>query len=68
MTSHTTVTPPNSDQINDVAAPNTTAANDAAADDSATADADNVDNGIELSTIFEPYFRPDANTIVCGAR
>ena len=67
MTSHTTVTTPNSDQINDVAATNTTAANDAAADDRATADADNVDNGIELSTIFEPYFRPDANTIVCGA-
>ena len=25
------------------------------------------DNGITLSTIFEPYFRPDENTIVCGA-
>lgn len=25
------------------------------------------DNGIDLTTIFDPYFRPDANTIVCGA-
>ena len=25
------------------------------------------DNGIDLLTIFEPYFRPDENTIVCGA-
>ena len=25
------------------------------------------DNGINLATIFEPYFRPDENTIVCGA-
>ncbi|WP_413520900.1 serine/threonine protein phosphatase [Psychrobacter glacincola] len=25
------------------------------------------DNGINLASIFEPYFRPDDNTIVCGA-
>ena len=25
------------------------------------------DNGINLAGIFEPYFRPDENTIVCGA-
>ena len=25
------------------------------------------DNGITLAAIFEPYFRPDENTIVCGA-
>ena len=25
------------------------------------------DNGVNLATIFEPYFRPDENTIVCGA-
>ena len=25
------------------------------------------DNGIHLENIFEPYFRPDENTIVCGA-
>ena len=25
------------------------------------------DNGINLENIFEPYFRPDENTIVCGA-
>ena len=38
-----------------------TAANDSSVDDSAP------DNGIDLTTIFDPYFRPDANTIVCGA-
>lgn len=26
-----------------------------------------IDNGINLASIFEPYFRPEANTIVCGA-
>lgn len=25
------------------------------------------DNDIDLSVVFDPYFRPDANTIVCGA-
>ena len=25
------------------------------------------DNGVNLSVILEPYFRPDTNTIVCGA-
>ncbi len=25
------------------------------------------DNGINLAAVIEPYFRPDANTIVCGA-
>jgi len=25
------------------------------------------DNGVDLANIFKPYFRPDANTIVCGA-
>ena len=25
------------------------------------------DNGIDLENMFEPYFRPDDNTIVCGA-
>lgn len=25
------------------------------------------DNGVDLAAVFEPYFRPDANTIVCGA-
>lgn len=41
---------------------------------SATAESDNrsldnsaPDNGINLASIFEPYFRPDENTIVCGA-
>ncbi|MGP5120312.1 beta-lactamase hydrolase domain-containing protein [Psychrobacter alimentarius] len=26
-----------------------------------------LDNGINLAAVVEPYFRPDANTIVCGA-
>jgi len=26
-----------------------------------------IDNGINLASIFEPYFRPEENTIVCGA-
>ena len=26
-----------------------------------------LDNGVDLATMFDPYFRPDANTIVCGA-
>ena len=25
------------------------------------------DNGVDLTATLEPYFRPDANTIVCGA-
>lgn len=44
------------------AAADIVAANDNTATDSFTAD-----NGIDLSTIFAPYFRPDTNTIVCGA-
>ena len=47
-------------------------AHSAAVDKSAVTDASSVDtssndNGIHLATIFEPYFRPDENTIVCGA-
>ena len=30
-------------------------------------DASAADNGINLENIVEPYFRPDTNTIVCGA-
>ena len=30
-------------------------------------DADSVDNGAELEAVLEPYFRPDSQTIVCGA-
>ena len=37
-------------------------------DNSATIDeATAKDNGIDLENMFEPYFRPDDNTIVCGA-
>jgi len=25
------------------------------------------DNGVDLASVIEPYFRPDANTVVCGA-
>ena len=36
--------------------------------DAAVSSIDNtIDNGVNLATIFEPYFRPDENTIVCGA-
>ena len=47
--------------MTDATAANDSSANDTSANDSAP------DNGIDLTTIFEPYFRPDANTIVCGA-
>ena len=40
----------------------------AAPDNSATLDeATAKDNGIDLENMFEPQFRPDDNTIVCGA-
>ena len=40
----------------------------AESDNSATTDeATAKDNGIDLENMFEPYFRPDDNTIVCGA-
>ena len=35
--------------------------------DSSNVDSNSVDNNVELATIFDPYFRPDDNTIVCGA-
>lgn len=37
--------------------------NNSATIDEATAK----DNGVNLESIVEPYFRPDDNTIVCGA-
>lgn len=30
-------------------------------------DNDSVDNGAELEAVLEPYFRPDSQTVVCGA-
>ena len=45
-----------------------TATSVAEPDNSATIDeATAKDNGIDLENMFEPYFRPDDNTIVCGA-
>ncbi|MDN3398647.1 sulfur transferase domain-containing protein [Psychrobacter sp. APC 3426] len=43
------------------------AANDNIVNDSTVTDQNVTDNGIDLASIFEPYFRPDTNTIVCGA-
>lgn len=43
------------------------AANDHMVNDSTVTDQNVPDNGIDLASIFEPYFRPDTNTIVCGA-
>lgn len=45
----------------------TVAANDNAVTDISSNDHSDSDNGVDLSAVFEPYFRPDANTIVCGA-
>ena len=50
------------DQSNSSIATDTAAANDSGANIHVSAD-----NGVDLADIFEPYFRPDANTIVCGA-
>ncbi|GAF54727.1 LOW QUALITY PROTEIN: hypothetical protein JCM18901_317 [Psychrobacter sp. JCM 18901] len=50
------------DQTDSSIATNTVAANDSGANIHVSAD-----NGVDLADIFEPYFRPDANTIVCGA-
>lgn len=58
MTSQKNAT--NTNQTDGSVETDTIAANDSNADRDA-------DNGIDLVSIFEPYFRPDANTIVCGA-
>ncbi|MDN6276448.1 beta-lactamase hydrolase domain-containing protein [Psychrobacter sp.] len=55
MTSQTEAV--SSDQMDDLSSSN----------DSDTTDQYAADNGIDLATVIEPYFRPDANTIVCGA-
>lgn len=68
MTSQKNAT--STDQTDYSAVTGIAAANDSSANDSSASSAsdDNVlDNGIELDTVFEPYFRPDADTIVCGA-
>lgn len=47
------------------------ASNDSAADSSAinddSIDVSAPDNGVNLANVVVPYFRPDANTVVCGA-
>ena len=48
----------------------TAAANDSSSNSSSNGSSSNdsaLDNGVDLATIFESYFRPDANTVVCGA-
>ena len=68
MTSQKNAT--STDQTDYSAVTGITAANDSSANDSSASSAidDNVlDNGVELDAVFEPYFRPDADTIVCGA-
>ncbi len=64
MTLHENTTseaePNNSATINQTAVDEQNANND-------QNDASTVDNGIKLENIVEPYFRPDDNTIVCGA-
>ena len=64
----------NTDQTDQSVATNTLAANDTSSSKegnvSNASDVDtntDTDNGIDLAVILEPYFRPDANTIVCGA-
>ncbi|MBH0096603.1 serine/threonine protein phosphatase [Psychrobacter sp. NZS113] len=69
MTAHTEATSPeqldNSAANDDVA--NNNVVNNGAETASATTDQDTPDNGVNLAAIFEHYFRPDDNTIVCGA-
>ena len=59
----------NTDQTDTSVATDTVAANNTL--NSNVIDASDVDtttdNGVDLAVILEPYFRPDANTIVCGA-
>ncbi|HCN18307.1 MULTISPECIES: beta-lactamase hydrolase domain-containing protein [Psychrobacter] len=64
MTSQKKVTstyPSDSIAVADIAAANDSASNEATTDNSSA------DNGVDLATVFDAYFRPDANTIVCGA-
>ncbi|MGP9515623.1 beta-lactamase hydrolase domain-containing protein [Psychrobacter sp.] len=65
MTSHTEVTSPENSAANDHSM--TTDNRAETGNISIDSDQNTPDNGIDLANIFEPYFRPDANTIVCGA-
>ncbi len=48
-------------------ATDTVAANDTLNTDAIDNETIDTDNGIDLAAVFEPYFRPDDKTIVCGA-
>ena len=75
MTAQSPMTLPDHETNTDQSvATNTIAANDTSSSKegnvSNASDVDtntDTDNGIDLAVILEPYFRPDANTIVCGA-
>ncbi len=55
------------DQSDSSVSIDTVAANDNFATDTLGNEIVDSDNGVDLAAFFEPYFRPDANTIVCGA-
>lgn len=55
------------DQSDSSVSIDTVAANDNFATDTLGNEIVDSDNGVDLAAVFEPYFRPDANTIVCGA-
>ena len=69
MTSQRNAT--NTELSNGLAATDTTTVDESFTSSSSANDSANIesapDNGIDLATIFEPYFRPDTNTLVCGA-
>ena len=65
MNSQNSVT--STDQADRSMTTDTAAANDNVVTDISSDDDSDSDNGVDLSAVFEPYFRPDANTIVCGA-
>jgi len=56
----------NTNHADSLAATDTVAANDTLITEALDSDLDS-DNGIDLAAVFEPYFRPDDKTIVCGA-
>lgn len=57
----------NTNQADRLTATDTTAANDTLNIDAIDNETTDTDNGVDLATVFEPYFRPDDKTIVCGA-
>ena len=74
MTAHTEATSPEqldnsaaNDDVSNSNASNSNVIENDAETTNATTDQDAPDNGVDLAAIFEHYFRPDDNTIVCGA-